>query len=97
MDIFSNYSVLGLIFIIVTAISIKLVLRKRQLKERHQFRSHVEPNDTNYNIAAMHNEAISNATPEEAREILEKIKKGDLPSLTDEDFYRLKEKIGANN
>ncbi|MFK7770552.1 MAG: hypothetical protein AB8F94_00380 [Saprospiraceae bacterium] len=85
--------IITLVIVVVTLICVKLAFRKRHLQKRHEFRSRMKPNDTNYNIAAMHGEAIKNATPEEAIEILEKIKEGDLPSLSDEDFYRLKEKI----
>lgn len=57
-------------------------------------RSHLEPNDTNYNIAnQITPEIIENASEEEAEEIIEKYQRGELPSLSDEDFYRLMRRV----
>ena len=53
-------------------------------------RQNVRPNDTNYNINMMGDEKLDDASPTEAREILEKADDSDLSSMSRDDYFKLK-------
>lgn len=52
------------------------------------------PNKTNYNINMIGPEQIEKMSQEEAKELIDKLEKSDLPSLAHRDFYALKKKAG---
>jgi|GEM_PF-3299428 len=86
-------SILIAFLVIIALAIISLFFFKTKKKKVHDHRSELTPNDTNYNIASHNPELIKNATPAEARKMIEQYQKGDLSSLAAEDFYLLKEKI----
>ncbi|MDX1666806.1 MAG: hypothetical protein R3350_06240 [Saprospiraceae bacterium] len=67
--------------------------RRRKRRAIHDPRRYLHPNSTNYNFSMLDEEEIENCTPEQAREILEKAKNGELSSLSPRDFYCLKRKL----
>ena len=69
--------------------------RRRKERGTQESYANMTPNATNYNVAStLPDEAVENASPREAKEIVEKEKATDGPtSLSNEDFYKLKEKI----
>lgn len=68
---------------------------RRKERGTQESYANMTPNATNYNVAStLPDDVVENASPEEAREILEKEKAAGGPtSLSNEDFYDLKEKI----
>lgn len=90
------------IFYIVLIVAILVALyfitnsfQKRQLKRDKGSDAYAnqKPAEGNENLDMIDDDIIDNATPEEAREILRKMKAGSTPSLSDDDFFRLKRKI----
>ena len=85
--------VIGVVALVIIALIVN-ALRPKKEKEIHDHRQHLEPNDTNYNIGhVLSPEAIQKASPAEAREIIQKYERGDLASLSDDDFFLLKKKV----
>lgn len=50
------------------------------------------PNETNYNINVFSSEEIEAMSPQQAKELIEKLENSDLSSLGHRDFYALKAK-----
>ena len=91
-----------LVTVAVIAVSILAVVflyrhyaKRRAERGTQESYANMTPNATNYNIGSTLPEGtIENATSAEAREIIAKEKSTDgTPTLSNEDFYKLKEKI----
>lgn len=50
------------------------------------------PNETNYNLNMIASEKIEAMSPQQAKELIEKLENSDLSSLGHRDFYALKAK-----
>ena len=86
---------------VITVSVVAVVLLYRHYAKRRAERgtqesyANMTPNATNYNIGSTLPEGtVENATPAEAREIIAKEKSTEgTPTLSNEDFYKLKEKL----
>ncbi|MEL6924340.1 MAG: hypothetical protein AAFO94_09850 [Bacteroidota bacterium] len=71
---------------------------KRGKKKANDPRSNLTPNDTNYNKAnTLPKEVVEEASAKEAAEIIRKEQQSDTSSLSNDDFYRLKEKVDGSS
>ena len=83
------------VVILATVGLYRYYLARRKERGAQESYANMTPNATNYNVAStLPDETIENASPKEAREIIEQEKATDgLTSLSNEDFYKLKEKV----
>ena len=83
------------VVILATVGLYRYYLARRKERGTQESYANMTPNATNYNVAStLPDEAIENASPKEAREIIEQEKATDgLTSLSNEDFYKLKETV----
>jgi hypothetical protein len=91
-----------LIIVALILLPLAVVYYNRQQNQKNNTvkdpRRGLKPNATNYNIDGIFSEEdLENATPEEIREIIRKVDRGDITSLSNDDFFRLKEKLNQSS